>query len=53
MVIYLEHPVHGTKVATSEMEADYDKRHGWHRTDSEKDDTNALKKRGRPAKEVS
>jgi len=29
MVIYLKHPIHGTKVACSEMEAEYDKSSGW------------------------
>jgi hypothetical protein len=29
MVIYLMHPVHGTKVATSELEAEYDLKFGW------------------------
>ena len=28
-VIYLKHPVHGTKVACSEIEADYDRGNGW------------------------
>lgn len=27
--IYLRHPVHGQKVATSDLEANYDKGHGW------------------------
>lgn len=30
-VIYLQHPVHGAKVATMEMEAEYDERNGWER----------------------
>ena len=30
-VIYLEHPVHGTKVATLDMEADFDEQNGWKR----------------------
>lgn len=30
-VIYLKHPVHGHKVACSDMEADYDETHGWAR----------------------
>lgn len=28
-VIYLRHPVHGEKVACSDSEAAYDKKHGW------------------------
>lgn len=28
-VIYLKHPVHGSKVACSEQEAEYDKGNGW------------------------
>jgi hypothetical protein len=30
-VIYLKHPVHGHKVACSDMEADHDESHGWER----------------------
>lgn len=30
-VIYLRHPVHGSKVATLDMEASYDEQHGWER----------------------
>jgi hypothetical protein len=52
MVIYLQHPVHGTKVATSDLEANYDEKHGWQRVEDDSS-TNALKKRGRPSKEVS
>ena len=29
--IYLEHPQHGTKVATSDLEADFDEQNGWTR----------------------
>ena len=32
-VIYLRHPVHGTKVACAESEADYDEKNGWVRYD--------------------
>ena len=30
-MIYLKHPVHGTKVAIAEVEAQYDESHGWSR----------------------
>ena len=30
-VIYMTHPVFGQKVATSDMEAEYDARNGWSR----------------------
>jgi hypothetical protein len=30
-VIYMRHPVHGTKVAIAEAEAVYDETHGWNR----------------------
>jgi hypothetical protein len=30
-VIYLKHPVHGHKVACSDIEANYDETHGWER----------------------
>ena len=29
MIIYLKHPVHGSKVANSDMEAEYDEKNGW------------------------
>lgn len=32
-VIYLKHPKFGTKVATLDQEADYDKEHGWEEYD--------------------
>jgi len=31
MMIYLQHPVHGTKVATIELEAQFDENNGWSR----------------------
>lgn len=31
MHIYLKHPIHGTKVAISDVEADYDEQNGWKR----------------------
>jgi hypothetical protein len=31
MEIYLAHPVHGRKVATMELEAEYDEQNGWTR----------------------
>jgi hypothetical protein len=32
-MIYLRHPKHGVKIATMEMEAQYDEQHGWARFD--------------------
>lgn len=29
MNIYLKHELHGTKIATMEMEAEFDESHGW------------------------
>ena len=29
MVIYLKHPVHGTKVAIADLEAEQDEKNGW------------------------
>lgn len=53
MVIYLQHPIHGNKVAVSDIEANYDEKHGWERIDKEAENAiNSLKKRGRPSKEV-
>jgi hypothetical protein len=49
MSIYLKHPVHGTKVATIDLEAEADEMNGWKRynpdTPSDSEDaapTNAL-----------
>jgi hypothetical protein len=30
-IIYLKHPIHGTKVATMDAEAEYDEAQGWKR----------------------
>jgi hypothetical protein len=30
-IIYLKHPIHGTKVATMDAEAEYDESNGWQR----------------------
>ena len=30
-IIYMKHPIHGTKVATMELEAEHDETHGWKR----------------------
>jgi hypothetical protein len=56
-VIYLQHPVHGTKVATMDMEANYDEMHGWMRYDPESADEDVTEdinemapRRGRPRK---
>ena len=29
--IYMKHPIHGAKIATMEMEAEYDEQNGWMR----------------------
>lgn len=63
-VIYLKHPIHGAKVATSDAEATYDKQHGWDEFDpeapteaveDEAEPVNSLaiepRRRGRPRKE--
>jgi len=31
MLIYLQHPVHGRKIASMEAEAQFDENHGWTR----------------------
>jgi hypothetical protein len=65
--IYLEHPVHGTKVATLDIEADFDEQNGWKRytldtpslveeAASQPEEVNALApaaRRGRPRKAVN
>lgn len=57
MIIYLRHPVHGTKIATMELEAEFDEKSGWVRYNPDTPRTqeaapvNALEgKRGRPPK---
>lgn len=61
MHIYLKHPVHGTKIATLEMEVEFDEQHGWVRYNPEEPEKpgqtepvsiNQLqaKRRGRPPK---
>ena len=30
-IIYMKHPIHGSKVATMEAEAEHDESHGWER----------------------
>ncbi len=59
MVIYMRHPIHGTKVAIAESEAEADEKNGWKRYNvgalltSNKPVLNELiKPRGRPRKEV-
>ena len=59
MLIYLKHPDHGTKIATLEMEAEFDKQHGWVRYNPEEPEESEenepvlvnqlqVKRRGRP-----
>jgi len=54
-IIYMRHPVHGAKVATMELEAEYDERNGWERytlgVEVEPAFLNQLSRRGRPRKE--
>jgi hypothetical protein len=35
-VIYLKHPIHGAKIACSDLEAAYDYQHGWEEYDPNK-----------------
>jgi hypothetical protein len=61
-MIYLRHPKHGVKIATMEMEAQYDEMHGWMRFDpdepliEEPEPANIMpepRRRGRPRAETS
>ena len=46
MVIYLKHPVHGTKVAIAELEAEQDEKNGWVRyTPGKQAPVNELRRR--------
>lgn len=47
MHLYLRHPVHGTKVAISDLEAELDEQHGWVRYEPVSDPSSAA-----PASEV-
>jgi len=56
MVIYMQHPVHGTKVAIAEAEAEADTKNGWERYDAgallTPSEPELAKPRGRPRKEI-
>lgn len=60
-IIYLKHPRHGAKIATLELEAEYDEQNGWTRyTPGQEPDeavesaaVNELARRGRRRKEPS
>lgn len=49
MPIYLQHPVHGTKVAVMEMEAEFDEQNGWQRYNP---DTPSAPEEAAPANEL-
>ena len=49
MTIYLRHPVHGTKVATMAMEAEFDEQNGWERYNP---DTPSAPEAAAPANEL-
>jgi len=63
MLIYLRHPVHGTKVATMDLEAEFDQQNGWQRynpdTPSEPEaaapanELEVKRRRGRPPVEAA
>ena len=57
MVIYLQHPVHGSKVAIAEAEAVYDEKNGWVRCEVgallTPREPELAKPRGRPRKEIA
>ena len=45
MNIYLRHPVHGAKIAISDLEAAMDYEHGWEEYDPAAPEPNQLKRR--------
>lgn len=60
-VIFLQHPLHGAKVACSVQEVEYDKTHGWVEFDplvapvepeAPPQEVNVLRRPGRPRKQV-
>ena len=47
-IIYLRHPKHGVKIATMDLEADYDEQNGWERFDPDEPNIDApVRRRGR------
>ena len=60
-LIYLKHPVHGRKIATLDLEAEYDEQNGWERytpgqelSDDDPEPTvNVLASRGRRRREFA
>lgn len=59
-IIYMSHPIHGAKVATMELEAEYDEQNGWTRYTLDTpieaapvvNTLEVKRRRGRPAVEV-
>jgi len=49
-LIYLQHPQHGVKIATLELEAEHDEQHGWERFDP---DTPSVKQAAPVEQEVT
>lgn len=49
MPIYLQHPVHGTKIATMDLEAEFDEQNGWERYNP---DTPSAPEAAAPANEL-
>ena len=47
--IYLKHPIHGAKVATMEMEAEYDEQNGWVRYNLDEPEPEVVQKAELPA----
>ena len=50
MIIYLKHPLHGTKVATMDQEAEFDEQNGWERYNLDDEDVAQVSRRGRRKK---
>jgi hypothetical protein len=48
-IIYLQHPVHGFKIANMEMEAEFDEQNGWERYNP---DTPSAPEAAAPANEL-
>jgi hypothetical protein len=58
-VIYMTHPIHGAKVATMDLEAEYDEQNGWTRYTLDTPDAveeaapqEVKRRRGRPTVEA-
>lgn len=51
-IIHLQHPVHGTKIANMEMEAEFDEQNGWERYNPDTPSAPEVSEAAAPANEL-